>query len=122
MNNANFRIDCRNNIDNCQFETMYDEIDKTVYIKKYANIYGNKQYKGFACPETMKKEIEATFKKKLLALDPNHSTFKARKYSINRPRIENLNAVNSMIAEKKKKKKMEKTHLFLTLNKRSKTA
>ena len=26
MNNANFGIDCRNNIDNCQFETMYDEI------------------------------------------------------------------------------------------------
>ena len=94
---------------------MYDEIDEIVYIKKYANIYGNKQCKGFACPETMTKEIEATFNKKLLALDPNDSTFKARKYSINRPRIENLNAVNSMIAAKKKTKKKGKNAPFFDI-------
>lgn len=35
----------------------------------------------------MKEETEATFNKKLLALDSNDSTFDARKYSLNRLRI-----------------------------------
>ena len=26
INNANFGIDCRNNIDNCHFEPIYDKI------------------------------------------------------------------------------------------------
>ena len=51
MNNAKFRIDCRNNIDNCQFETIYDEIDKIAFIIIYANINDNEQYKDVTCHE-----------------------------------------------------------------------
>ena len=28
LNNNNFGIDCRNNIDNCHFEPIYDEISE----------------------------------------------------------------------------------------------
>lgn len=61
MNYPHFGIDCRNNIDNCWFEAVYDEINETAYIKKYADIYDNEQYKDFASPKTMKEEIEGTF-------------------------------------------------------------
>ena len=33
MDNANFEIDCRNNIDNCKFEPIYDEIGKISFIE-----------------------------------------------------------------------------------------
>ena len=33
LNNANFGIDCQNNIDNCIFEPIYDEIAEIGYIK-----------------------------------------------------------------------------------------
>ena len=33
LNNANFGIDCRNDIKNCSFEPIYDEINEIAYIK-----------------------------------------------------------------------------------------
>ena len=43
MNNAHFGIDCQNNIDNCKFELIDDEIDEISFIKKYVNIFGNEK-------------------------------------------------------------------------------
>ena len=37
LNNANFGYDCRNNLDNCKFEPIYDEIGEISYIRKYYN-------------------------------------------------------------------------------------
>lgn len=34
MNKSNFGIDCRNNIGNCKFEAIYDEIGEINFIKK----------------------------------------------------------------------------------------
>ena len=33
LNNANFGYDCRNNLDNCKFEPIYDETGEISYIK-----------------------------------------------------------------------------------------
>ena len=42
LNNNNFGIDCRNNIDNCHFEPIYDEISEIAYIKQYDSTFDNK--------------------------------------------------------------------------------
>ena len=34
LNNSNFRIDCRNNIDNCIIEPLCDDLGEISYIKK----------------------------------------------------------------------------------------
>ena len=34
MNNSNFGYDCRNNLDNCQFVPIYDELNEITFIKK----------------------------------------------------------------------------------------
>ena len=104
-NSANFNIDCQNNIDNCRFEPIYDQISEISFIKKYTNIFGNAEYKYFASIETMHQEIEQLFNENLLALDPNDLTFEARKYSINIERAENLDALVSVTKHEKKKKK-----------------
>ena len=36
LNNSNFGIDCQNNIDNCVFEPIYDDIGEIGYIKNMA--------------------------------------------------------------------------------------
>lgn len=41
----------------------------------------------------MHKEIDQTFDKKILTLDPNNPTFEATKYSIKIERAENLNTL-----------------------------
>lgn len=38
LNNSNFDYDCRNNLINCGFEHIFDEMDKLTDIKKYNNI------------------------------------------------------------------------------------
>ena len=39
MNNSNCGYDCRNNLDNCQFVPVFDELKEITYLKRY--------YKGF---------------------------------------------------------------------------
>ena len=34
LNNRNFGIDCRNNINNCYVESIYDDIDEVGFISK----------------------------------------------------------------------------------------
>ena len=33
MNNSNFGYDCRNNLDNCQFVPIFDELKEIMYLK-----------------------------------------------------------------------------------------
>ena len=37
LKNSNFGIDCRNNIDNCISEPLYDDFTEISYIKKFDN-------------------------------------------------------------------------------------
>ena len=66
---------------------------KEVLLKKNTNMLDNEKHKDFARIETMREEIEQTFSEKLLTLDPNDLTFKARKYWVNIERAENLDAL-----------------------------
>ena len=34
INNRNFGYDCRNNLDNCQFIPIFDELREITYLKK----------------------------------------------------------------------------------------
>ena len=48
LNNANFGIACRNNIDNCYFEPIFDEIGETACIKKFYSIFDNEKHSNFS--------------------------------------------------------------------------
>ena len=39
MNNSNFGYDCRNNLDNCQFIPIFDELKEITYLKRYFNYF-----------------------------------------------------------------------------------
>ena len=47
LNNSTFGIDCLNNIDNCIFESIYDNLGEISYIKKFTTIFNDDTYRDF---------------------------------------------------------------------------
>ena len=41
LNNSNLGTDCRNNIDSCILESLYDDINEISYIKKFTSIFND---------------------------------------------------------------------------------
>ena len=42
MNNASCGVDCRNNMNNCVFEPIIDEMNEVSYLKMYYNLFEKK--------------------------------------------------------------------------------
>ena len=78
MNDSNFGNDCRNNIDNCNFKVVYDNTEEISYIQKYAPPYFD-EYKDFACPETIKFQIEQEYHNEILSIKKKRSMCRRKK-------------------------------------------
>ena len=50
LNNSNFGIDCRNNIDNCILEPLFDDFEEMSYIKKFTSIVFDETFRHFYSP------------------------------------------------------------------------
>ena len=57
LNNSNFGINCRNNIDNCILEPLYDDLHEISYIKKFTTIFSDDTFQIFLSPVHMREEI-----------------------------------------------------------------
>ena len=60
INNSNFGYDCCNNLDNCKFVLIFDELKELAYIDRYHNILDQKISK-FVMADLIKQNIEATY-------------------------------------------------------------
>ena len=60
LNNSNFGYDCRNNLDNCTFVPIFDELNEVTYLKKYCSLYGQKISK-FVSSDLMKQDAEEQY-------------------------------------------------------------
>ena len=109
LNNRNFGIDCRNNIDNCYLEPIYDDIDEVGFISKYTNILSDENYREFFSPDLFIEKINSKFDSKLFALNKNDPTYEARLKYLERQRDENLDAVSSFEKNQKAKKRKFQT-------------
>ena len=75
LNNSNFGMNCRSNIDNRTLEPIYDEISEIAFIKKYDNIFGNEKSFQFSDINIMTEEVNEKFDRLLLGLDKNDPTY-----------------------------------------------
>ena len=100
MNNTNFAHDCRNNIANCKFNALYDENDEFYSIQKYVSLYFNDAYKDFACPMTMKQQMEQEYNTEMMKIDSKDLCAEAKKYSLGQKQDSKIDAVDAMIAKK----------------------
>ena len=61
LNNANFGYDCRNNLDNCTFQPIRDEINELSFIKLYhSNLY-DKDLEQFITARVLQEDINERF-------------------------------------------------------------
>ena len=66
MNNSNFGYDCKNNLDNCQFVPIYDELKEITYIKKHN--FSDPKVSKFVTPDLIAQEIEEKFNDDMIKL------------------------------------------------------
>ena len=79
LNNSNFGIDCRNNIDHCTLEPIYDDFSEIAYIKNYTTIFNDETLRDFFSPPLLRQEIIQTYDAKIFALNKEDPTYEARK-------------------------------------------
>ena len=68
LNNSNFGIDCRNNIDNCYLEAIYDDFSEISYIKNFTNIFSDDTFRDFFSPCLLREEINSSYSSKTFCL------------------------------------------------------
>ena len=104
LNNSNFGIDCRNNMDNCYLEPVYDNFSENSYLKNYTSLFSDSSLKDFFCVPLLKQEIEKTYASKLFKLDKDDPTYEARKKYLDRLKEEDLDVLSSFEKSNKKRK------------------
>ena len=107
LNNSNFGIDCRNNIDNCYLEPIYDDFSEIEigYIKNYTTIFSDEELRDFFSPPLLRQEINQTYEAKIFNVNKEDPTYKARKKYLERKKQEDLDAVSTFQNSKKIKKR-----------------
>ena len=105
LNNSNFGIDCRNNIDNCILEPLYDDLNDISYIKKFITIFSDDTFRNFFSPVHLRKEINQTLQSKVFALNKEDPTCEARKKYFENKMDEELDAVDSFDKNKNRRER-----------------
>ena len=62
MVNPNYGHNCRNNVDNCYFSRIYDELEELMHAKRYQNIFDLSISKFFSS-EYLERQIGEEFSK-----------------------------------------------------------
>ena len=101
LNNSNFGINCRNNIDNCILEPLYDDSTEISFIKKFTTIFSDDTFRNFFSPALFREEITQTFNSKLRT---NQRT-RPEKKRYYEAQMEELDGVDSYEKNKKVKKR-----------------
>ena len=68
INNSYFGYDCRNNLDNCKFNPIFDELGEITYVNRYHNIFDEK-VSSFVSTDLVKQHVEEKFNDKLAKLN-----------------------------------------------------
>ena len=105
LNNANFGYDCRNNLDNCTFEPINDEISELSFIKRYhSNLY-DQNLRPFITSRILKEDIDERFNNERQKIKESDKFYAAKIRSIENRRNGESEALETF---KKKEKKCHK--------------
>ena len=107
MNNSNFGYDCRNNLDNCKFVPIFDELKEITYINRYHNIFDPKICE-FVTPDLLKADVEEKFNNKLMKLDKEDKFYEIKLQTLKTERLTDLESAEKFEQRKKKNEKRTK--------------
>ena len=104
MNNSNPGCDCRNNLDNCKFSPIFDQLGEITYINLYHNIFDEK-VSDFVMADLVKQNIEEKFNDKLMKLDKEDHFYNIKLETIKNEPLSSLESAEKIDGNKKKNKK-----------------
>ena len=107
LNNGNFGYDCRNNLDNCKFQPINDEINELrSFIKRYHSNLFDKNLQHFITSSALKEDIDERFNNERQKIKETDKFFTAKIRSIeNRRNAENETPESFKLREKKHHKR-----------------
>ena len=94
INNSNFGFDCRNNLDNCKFVPIFDELKEITNIKKYYNFFDPKVSK-FVMPDLIAQEIEEKYNDDIIKISTEDKFYKLNLLLIQR-KLKRLNHLKNL--------------------------
>ena len=101
MNNSNSGCD---NLDNCKFSPIFDELREITYINLYHNIFDEK-VSDFVMTDLVKQNIEEKFNDKLMKLDKEDHFYNIKLETIKNEPLSSLESAEKIDGNKKKNKK-----------------
>ena len=104
MNNANFRSDCRNNIDNCDFVPIFDEVNEIYSLQKYYSLVDPK-VNNFVSGKLIEDSVNNKFTEKFHALDKNDRFYDIKLASLKNEQQEGLEAAKKLTNKRKNLKR-----------------
>ena len=96
--------DCRNNLDNCKFPSIFDELGEITYINRYHNIFDEK-VSDFVTSDLVRQNIEEKFNDKLMKLNKEDQFYNIKLETIKSERLSSLEAAEKIHGKKIKRKK-----------------
>ena len=89
MNNSNFAYDCCNNLDNCQFIPIFDELKDVMYLKRCYNYFDQKVSK-FVTADSIKQETDEKYHDSIMKVERAESMEAAEKYKKKKEKKKNF--------------------------------
>ena len=102
LNNSNFGYDCRNNLDNCYFQPIRDDMNELNYIRRYYNNLFDKDISPFITSRILKDEITRKFNDERQKLTEDDPCFSAKMHSLENRRKSEQEAVDKFKQREKK--------------------
>ena len=103
MNNSNFGYNCRNNLDNCKFNPIFDELGEITNINHYHNIFDDKM-SDFVSSDIVKQHVEEKYNDKLAKLKKEDQFYNIKFQTIKDEYLAELEAAEKIDSKKKKNK------------------
>ena len=104
MNNSNFGYDCRNNLDNCTFNPIFDELNEITNIMRYHNIF-DKKVEDFVSPELLKQNIEEKFNDNTTKLNREDPFYQVKYEAEKNTYLSKMESVEQLINKRKRMKR-----------------
>ena len=104
MNNSNFGYDCRNNLDNCKFNPIFDELNEITNVNRYHNIFDNNMT-DFVSTDIVKQFTEEKFNDKIAKLNKDDQFYNVKYQTFKDEYLAKIEAAEKIDSKKKKNKR-----------------
>ena len=106
MNNSNFGYDCCNNLDNCQFVPIFDELQEITYLKRCYNYFDSK-VSSFVSSDLIRQEIKEKYDDLLMKLSKDDKYYEIKLSTLNAEESKSLEAPENFDKKIKEIRKLE---------------